>query len=35
VVSRGEEVDDDVPRDERNPMVTMEVSIVSRRRRRG
>jgi hypothetical protein len=31
-MSRGEEVDDDVLRDERNPMVTVEGSIASRRR---
>jgi hypothetical protein len=29
VVSRGEEVDDDVPHDERTPMVTRAQSLVS------
>jgi hypothetical protein len=33
VVSRGEEVDDDVPRDERDSMVTTVASIASRGRR--
>jgi hypothetical protein len=35
VVSRGEGEDDDVPHDERNPMVTMAASIFSRGRSRG
>jgi hypothetical protein len=35
VVSRGEEVDDDVPRDERNLMVTTVASIFSRGGSRG
>jgi hypothetical protein len=35
VVSRGEEVDDDVPHDERNPMVTTVASIFSRGGSRG
>jgi hypothetical protein len=35
VVFRGGEVDDDVPRDERNPMVITAASIFSRGGNRG